>query len=82
MSEPRDATELRLHRELYAGTALDQAIELYAGHADITRTDDGAHTVVTIASARPGRAQKVARELGNYALGLTIQARVNSAGAR
>ena len=74
--------EVRFHRELYAGTALDPAIELYAKHADIARADDGEHVVVTIESAKPGRAEKVARELGNYALGLTIQTRVNTAVAR
>ena len=35
-----------------------------------------------IESAKPGRSQRVARELGNYALGLTIQARGGAAVAR
>lgn len=64
---------LRLHRGLYGGAAIDEAIALYAGHAKIERRDDGEHVVVSVESERAGRAAKVARELGNYALGLTIQ---------
>ena len=66
---------LRLHRGLYVGSAIDQAVELYAGHAQIARTEDGEHVVLSIESGRPGRAERVAKELANYALGLTIQAR-------
>lgn len=80
MSEPR---VLRLHRELYLGSAIDQAVELYGGHARIARSDDVDHVVLCIESARPGRAERVARELANYALGLTIQAQAGTgAGVR
>lgn len=72
-------SELRLHRSLYAGAAIDSAVELYAGHAAIARADDGEHVVLTITSERAGRADRVARELGNYALGLTVQARKDPA---
>lgn len=73
-------TELRLHRSLYAEPALADAIRLYAAHAEITREAEGEHHVLRIESARPGRGARVARELANYALGLTIQAR--GAGSR
>jgi len=72
-------SELRLHRELYLASAIEEAIGLYAAHAEITRGDEGDHVVLRIASARPGRAVRVARELSNYALGLTIQARKTGA---
>ena len=65
--------ELRLHRQLYDTKAIDDAIALYAGHAKIERRDEGEHVVLGVQSEREGRAVKVARELGNYALGLTIQ---------
>lgn len=78
MSEPR---VLRLHRDLYVGSAIDQALELYGAHARIARADEGEHVVLRIESARPGRAERVARELANYALGLTIQARGVETGA-
>jgi hypothetical protein len=66
---------LRLHRELYVEKAIDDAIALYAAHATIAKADDGAYVTVSVASDRPGRADRVARELGNYALGLTIPLR-------
>lgn len=78
MSDPR---VLRLHRALYASSAIEQAIELYAPHAEIARAEEGDHVVLSIASPRPGRAERVARELANYALGLTVQTRGGAAGA-
>ncbi len=77
MSEPRI---LRLHNDLYAAKAVDEAIALYAAHAQITRADEGEHTVLHIESPKPARAEKVAKELANYALGLTIQTRVSRTG--
>ena len=73
--EGNQRTWLRLHRDLYVAAAIDEAIELYRNHAEITRTDESGYVVLSIASQRPARAEKVARELANYALGLTIQAR-------
>lgn len=67
--------ELRLHSGLYTQAAIEEAIGLYQSHAEITRTEEGEHVVLRIASQRPGRAEKVTKELANYALGLTIQAR-------
>lgn|GEM_PF-953455 len=72
MSEPRI---LRLHSELYVNAAIEEAIGLYRNHAEITRTEEGPYTMLSITSPRPARAEKVAKELANYALGLTIQAR-------
>jgi hypothetical protein len=74
--------DLRLHLELYASAAIDRAIAVYAGHAQIARTDEAAHAVLRIESPRAGRAALVARELGNYALGLTIQERGDVAQGR
>lgn len=74
-------SELRLHRDLYVASAVDEAVKLYAAHATITRADEGDHVVLRLESPRPGRAERVARELGNYALGLTIQARGTNTGA-
>jgi hypothetical protein len=68
-------TDLRFHRELYVEKAIDDAIALYAAHATIEKKDDGAYVTVSVASDRPGRADRVARELGNYALGLSIPLR-------
>jgi hypothetical protein len=65
--------ELRFHRELYAGTAIDAALVRLAAYATFERAQDGAHFVVRVTGSTEQRARKVARELGNFALGLTVE---------
>lgn len=65
--------ELRFHRELYAGTAIDAALVRLADYAAFERNEDGAYFVVRVTAASPTRARKVAGELANFALGLTIE---------
>ncbi len=68
-------TALRLHRDLYAGKAVDEAVAVFAPHATLERKDEPSHWVVQIAAATPQRERRVAGELGNYALGLTVKGR-------
>jgi hypothetical protein len=68
-------TELRLHRELYAGTAVDAAVKFYARFATFELVEEATHWVVRVTSKNPARETQVARELGNYALGTTIRER-------
>ena len=65
--------ELRFHRELYAGTAIDAALVRLADYAAFERTVDGDHFVVRVQGDNETRVRKVARELGNFALGLTVE---------
>ncbi len=65
--------ELRFHRELYAGTAIDSALGRLATYATFERAEDGPYFVVRVDATTPARAKRVARELGNFALGLTIE---------
>ncbi|HET6584390.1 MAG TPA: HxsD-like protein [Nannocystaceae bacterium] len=65
--------ELRFHRELYAGTAIDAALARLAGFASFERSEDGSYFVVRVSASSPARARKVAGELGNFALGLTVE---------
>jgi hypothetical protein len=67
--------ELRLHRELYRGEAVDAAAKIYAPYASIELIDDPTHWVVRVTSSTPAREQRVARELANHALGTTIRDR-------
>ena len=67
--------ELRLHRELYDAAALEAALQIYAPHAEIELGDDGPHRVVRVRAASPERERRVAGELGNYALGMTMRGR-------
>ncbi len=66
-------TELRFHRQLYSGEAVDQAVKAFAGFAafELERTDD--HWVVRMRPSDARLARRLAGELGNHALGLTVQ---------
>jgi hypothetical protein len=67
-------TELRLHRTLYLGTAVDEAIKVYGAYATFEQQEQDDHWVVRVSSTSPARERRVARELANYALGLTVAA--------
>ncbi|HEY6463952.1 MAG TPA: HxsD-like protein [Polyangiaceae bacterium] len=68
-------TSLRLHRDLYAASAVDRAVGVYAPHAALARREDAPYWVVEISAKSPERERRVAGELGNYALGLTVKER-------
>ncbi len=65
--------ELRFHRDLYDGKALDQALQTYADYATFEQAEEPSHWVVRISGQSPARERKVADELANFALGLTIR---------
>ncbi|MDB4930323.1 MAG: hypothetical protein JWM10_2807 [Myxococcaceae bacterium] len=65
--------ERRFHRELYPPAAVDGALKVFERFATFELADEGDYRVVRISAKRPERELKVARELGNYALGLTRQ---------
>jgi hypothetical protein len=67
-------TELRLHRTLYRGTAVDAALKVYGSYATFEQLEEGDNWVVRVSSTSPARERRVARELANYALGLTAAA--------
>ncbi|HHH27650.1 MAG TPA: hypothetical protein ENK57_04805 [Polyangiaceae bacterium] len=67
--------ELRFHRDLYRGECVDEAIKVYGPYAAITPLEDDGYWVVQIESSSVARERKIADELANYALGLTIRTR-------
>lgn len=67
--------ELRFHRTLYRGESVDEAIKVFDRHAKIGRAEEDEHWVVTIESGSAARERRIADELANFALGLTIRAR-------
>ena len=67
-------TELRFHRTLYRGTSVDEAIKVYGSYATLEQVEEGDHWVVRVSSTSPARECRIARELANYALGLTVAA--------
>lgn len=67
--------ELRFHRELYRGESVDEAIKIYDRFATLERAEEETHWVVRVSSDSAVRERRVADELSNYALGLTLTAR-------
>jgi hypothetical protein len=67
--------ELRLHQDLYAGGAVDEALGVYAPHAELERSEVPPYWIVRITARSPERERRIAGELGNYALGLTAKGR-------
>ncbi len=66
---------LRFHRALYAGTAIDAALGRFAQLANtgFDRREEVDHFVVEVTASSEARAKKIAHELANFALGLTIE---------
>ena len=70
--------ELRFHRDLYAGVAVDEAVKAYARFAEFQLEEAPGEWIVRITARTSDREKKVARELGNMALGLTVRKRESS----
>lgn len=70
--------ELRFHRELYRGESVDEAIKLFDRYAKIERAETDEHWVVSIESGSAKRERRIADELANFALGLTIRSRAET----
>ncbi len=68
-------TELSFHRDLYTEAAVRDAVSRYATYAEIACAEGPDGLRVSISNAKPEREQRIARELANFALGLTIRQR-------
>ncbi|MBX7081713.1 MAG: HxsD-like protein [Nannocystaceae bacterium] len=73
---------LQFHRALYAGSAIDQALQRFAALAHFDRSENATHFVVELrglvdadgdATRRERRARRIGHALANLALGLTIE---------
>jgi hypothetical protein len=63
--------ELRFHRSLYAGEAIDAALQRFEGFGSFERAIEGDEFVVRVTSEEDER--RLAGELANFALGLTVE---------
>lgn len=70
-------TRLAFHKSLYAGTAVDEAVKTFSAHAKFELTETDSAWVVQFSAADARKELRVGRELGNFALGLTVQNRTN-----
>jgi len=68
-----DWIDLRFHRTLYAGEAVDEAVQRYRRHIECELREHPEAWHVRLRALRPELTVRVAHELANYALGLTVQ---------
>ena len=68
-------TELRFHRQIYRGTAVDEAVKRFAAFAAFELREEPDYWIVQMTARDPAKEKKIAGELGNWALGLTVQQR-------
>jgi hypothetical protein len=66
---------VRFHQNLYRGPALDEALAVYARFASFGRSEEAPYWCVNVTAESPARERRIAGELANYALGLTVKQR-------
>lgn len=64
---------LRFHKTLYAGEAVDAALQRFGRFASFQTRDDDDYWIVEVQANRAEQQALIERELGNFALGLTIE---------
>lgn len=72
MTEPA-FLDLRLDRTLYSGPAVDEAVKVFARHGEFHLSQETDAWVVKLRALRAEQTRRLAHELANYALGLTVQ---------
>lgn len=72
-------TKLAFHKSLYAGKAVDEAVKVFSTYGTFELSETEAAWVVQLTVTDERRERRIARELGNYALGLTVQSRQEAA---
>jgi hypothetical protein len=66
---------LRFHRQLYDGKAVDAAVKQFEDFATFELSEEPEYWVVGVGGASDEELRELVGELGNFALGLTIQQR-------
>ncbi len=65
--------EVRFHHDLYDGFAVDEAAKVYAPYAAMELVREPEGYLVRISATGDFDERTIAAELGNYALGLTVE---------
>ena len=68
-------TQLKFHRQIYRGTAVDEAVKRFAAFATFELREEPDYWIVSLIARDAAKEKKIAGELGNGALGLTVQRR-------
>lgn len=66
---------LRFEKTLYDGAQVDAALQVYARFGDFAQKETDDAWFVEVSSGSPEKERRLAGELANYALGLTIRSR-------
>jgi hypothetical protein len=61
-----------MHRDLYRGVAVEEAVKVYGSYATLERVEVDNHWAVRVTGSSPERERQIAGELANFALGLTV----------
>jgi hypothetical protein len=67
--------ELAFHKDVYAGEAVDAAVQTFARFAALEAVEGPSHWLVRVTGKTPARERSVAGELANHALGATAARR-------
>jgi len=67
--------ELRFAKDLYEGTQVDAAVKVFERFGELKTTEADDAWVVTVDASSDARVRRLAGEIANYALGLTIRGR-------
>jgi len=65
--------EVRFHREIYRGASVDEAVKVFAGYAAFELVEEPESWLVRVTAGDADRERRIAGELGNFALGLTVK---------
>ncbi len=66
---------LRFPKTLYPGEHVDEALKTFDRFGTITRAEDETAWVVQIEASSRAKARRLAGEIANFALGLTVRNR-------
>lgn len=72
--------EKRFHIDLYDGNAVDAAVKVYEAFGSFQLEKSSEGWIVRIEANQGIDEQRLANELGNYALGTTIEGRKSTGG--
>lgn len=73
MTEAATFIDLRFHRDFYAGAAIDEAVKVFARFGEFHLSEAPDSWCVRMRALRPAQTQRLAHELANYVLGVTVQ---------
>ncbi|MFT3713035.1 MAG: HxsD-like protein [Archangium sp.] len=68
-------TRLSFDKSLYAGKSVDEAVKVFGKFATFALEETATAWVVNVTANDATKELRLARELSNYALGLTVQSR-------